>query len=1528
MNLRFRLSARNRGVALITVVVLMTMALVLLLALFGTTQSELKNSVSSADSSLARQQADTAIHLVIGQLSKAIQQNEAEEGREIWVTQPGMVRQYAEDGRLLLANKLYSSRKMRETSEADIEANEIPLDWNTRTAHYVDLNEPSLRQDAATGKARTVFPILDPRAFGSSSTTSVEEFTYSDKVSTRANAGTLSGVVLPGADADQQRVPMPVEWLYVLKDGTLGYLNERNIFVGSSGERATHDNPITSRIAFWADDETCKININTAGEGTYWDVPRTAHQRSADWALYQPMMHEFQRYPGHVASVCMSTVLFPGIPMNPPRGTTEFAKALEVKEILYDLMPKLLPGGSTSGSIRVPPGRNFSPTDFSNVQTALGERLFATTDDFLLRPNINASGVRDEIDFGSSSMWSSLPKADVIERLRFFLTPRSRASDLNPYGMPKISMWPVHVINGDTHRTVYDRTLVQAATLGQQAYYFTRRQCNSPDELDESINPRNAKLYQYLRELTSRPVPGFGNGASFLSKYGDNRDAILVSIFDYIRSTNLHDDNLVKHNLGTEEPAVTIAPVGRINAYTDEGGLKGGTFTPLRSAIQSGENTWPGHGQVVPTTVSKSDGNRYRGMGRFATISEAAIQFICCAQGTDRAGGKYAPKLTASAATAPTWRDGDPNAGWGDSEIWYSNFPPLSNVATARTSGFYASQYPEYQGRTGAVKLDGSPSLESDRAGTAANHPGYTPRNWNWTLDRDTPLPPNTKRIQATIVFEWFIPSAGWTLINPDFQFEVDASKLTLNGERLFKSNEPIVVKPRQQINNGWANFKRGGTTPHRGFMASHSFPARSKGKNGSLKGSLPDDTSYFAIPSGTPNTVVEFCNRYDLVSEFIDIPADAPMNFGGGEVTVTLRAVSRSSDPGTIYQTVRLNYPSDQFNPPELVTKTKVTVDGSHPNPTPAPYWWAFHVDGALGRSATGAFQGGAGMGGRSRYLDLPVGVVEITSDAIAAGNANSDWYYCGNVMAPEDTIQSLVIGHGDARLIMGQFEVPPTEFVPHRLYGRTLSPAHRRHAHNIIMRNEGRGIGIDRGTVPLVEANQRFMPNASFYDMLRPDIPMPQGSTGDSDDVRTAVSDIRKFGDFDRPLPGIPDGAYVNKPDEGNFYSIGAAGTIPYFSSGGMSYTGGATYFSPNRQISSSGMLGSLPTGIWGTTDGASRGQNKQAWRTLLFRPQTWLTDTTDADKHPGAPATLRWGTVATGNIRTVNVGGEDPPDHLLMELFWMPMVEPYAISQAGSTAGKVNLNYRMEPFRHIRRATGLAGAMKSEVVHSIPNIDAERYTGDAGADASISTVFNETTGTNGNKFWHREIDVEATLKLFDEKLSGAAVFLSPSQICEMPLLPVKGGYLGAPAATVARDNAAGSPPDTWADNIDAHLDPSNPDGMMNFWANNTPTADNLREKPYANLYSKVTTRSNTFQVHLRAQVIRKARSSDPAKFEENVDSIAADYRGSAHIERHLDMNHPELVGLDYASGDLETLPSLDQFHRFRIVNHKRFQ
>ena len=182
---------------------------------------------------------------------------------------------------------------------------------------------------------------------------------------------------------------------------------------------------------------------------------------------------------------------------------------------------------------------------------------------------------------------------------------------------------------------------------------------------------------------------------------------------------------------------------------------------------------------------------------------------------------------------------------------------------------------------------------------------------------------------------------------------------------------------------------------------------------------------------------------------------------------------------------------------------------------------------------------------------------------------------------------------------------------------------------------------------------------------------------------------SEVQLYGDYDNGSGLMIDGPYINKPDEGNTHSLKTKyarelqghweerrnyGEFPYFNRDWLHESGGPAYFSPNRIVSGPGMFGSLPTGV----------VNDIPWRTLLFRPNT--TGPAGFASHPGA---------------------RNPPDHLIMDMFWMPVVEPYAISEPLSTGGKVNLNCELVPFLHIERNTALRGVFRSEFLLCVPNI-----------------------------------------------------------------------------------------------------------------------------------------------------------------------------------------------------------------------------
>ena len=64
-------------------------------------------------------------------------------------------------------------------------------------------------------------------------------------------------------------------------------------------------------------------------------------------------------------------------------------------------------------------------------------------------------------------------------------------------------------------------------------------------------------------------------------------------------------------------------------------------------------------------------------------------------------------------------------------------------------------------------------------------------------------------------------------------------------------------------------------------------------------------------------------------------------------------------------------------------------------------------------------------------------------------------------------------------------------------------------------------------------------------------------------------------------------------------------------------------------------------------------------------------------------------------------------------MLDLFQMPVVEPYPISEPFSTAGKVNLNYHIAPFGYITRSTALRGVLTPMRVSAVAGTASNSWT-----------------------------------------------------------------------------------------------------------------------------------------------------------------------------------------------------------------------
>ena len=526
------------GTALVIVLSCLVLLAALAIGLLNRVESDRANSSAYRGSTLTRNLAEYAINVVMAQISAATKADPT----LAWASQPGAIRTYSATGtNLVNIYKLYSSPSM--VTNAFPTGDTALTGWTNNPALYTDLNAPVVSGTGAN--ARTNYPILDPRA-----SNSVQGFAITNAPTTAT-----------------QPAPMPVTWLYVLEDGTLAAPT------GGSGNsvtvNATAANPIVGRIAFWTDDDTCKININTASgapwgytnasfdvstsltpsttmPANYWDTPIIGSRQDVNLAISQPWAGEYQRFPGHPATISLSAVY----------------TNLTTNQIM-DIAPRITyqGGGSLWGSV-INPGAARLPDDAS--------RLYANVDELLFSTNRSASGTNPITP-------------QQLDQGRFFLTASSRSPDVTLFNTPRLLIWPVDT--STTKQTPFDRLIAFCGTVGSNGYYFQRTDATNPTT-DYNL-ARNQTLLGYFRRMTTQAVPGFGGSSGILGKYNagapGESEQIATEIFDYVRCINLQDTT--------------------------------------RGTVAA--NYYSTNGIVVPTAGT----NGTRGFGRFPTVTKAGLIF-------------------------------------------------------------------------------------------------------------------------------------------------------------------------------------------------------------------------------------------------------------------------------------------------------------------------------------------------------------------------------------------------------------------------------------------------------------------------------------------------------------------------------------------------------------------------------------------------------------------------------------------------------------------------------------------------------------------------------------------------------------------------------------------------------------------------------------------------------------------------------------------------------------------------------------
>ncbi len=535
------------GMVLVMTLIALAVMMILLLALFHGASHQVRGA--QGDASLAREKmlADSAVALVIGQIEQAsTQPNMA------WISQPGLLRIYSTNSVRTPAAcyKLYSTASLANMTDTsgnlNFFATDVPANWSSEPSQYIDLNSPA--QTPGLFGGTSIYPILDPAA--------------------------TNNVTVIGVSSDTTSVAMPVAWLYQLQDGTLG--------PASNGTAA---NPIVARIAFWTDDDTCKININTAGCGSPWNTPRVNSTNDEVWSTNQPAEGEYSAYPGHPATTALAMAL----------GTSGYSP-----QQLLGLTPRYAWGGSEFENQATTPGE-VVPTKF--------DRLYASVDELGFSTNTAGNPLQRQTNPVSAAQ---------LEIARFVLTAHSNAPETTLLGEPRFAIWPVADSTSASARTMTatDSAITNVATVGggtssTRSYFFQRHSAQNPtNDLTAAIEPSNAQMFGDLLTRGNETLPGYGT--TMISKYpGAEWTQLMLEIADYIRSINAVDPS--------PSPFVPFAPGNATNAI--------------------------GYGFVDPLMTNYGTGTSQitlRGIGRCPTLSSLTLVFYVCGFNFD-AASKMSP---------------------------------------------------------------------------------------------------------------------------------------------------------------------------------------------------------------------------------------------------------------------------------------------------------------------------------------------------------------------------------------------------------------------------------------------------------------------------------------------------------------------------------------------------------------------------------------------------------------------------------------------------------------------------------------------------------------------------------------------------------------------------------------------------------------------------------------------------------------------------------------------------------------------
>ncbi len=1514
---RARAFGNRRGIALLLVLTMLLLLSLMIVGLLISAQQEVATAKSYSDSSDVRSLSDLTANFVISQIAQATNQtpNIPANNDNAWISQPGLLRTFSPSGQVA-AYKLYSSYNMIESSSYDpgsaaTVAAEVPPDWWSQAAHpneFVDLNQPitlplKAKDNTTLIGDNKVYPIVDPNAVPTNSypadVDGVEGFSY--------DASTLTAPPGTATTPPPNPLPMPVRWIYLTPDGQFLPATDPNY------------KKATARIAFWADDESTKVNLNTAAGGVPFDAPVFNTREDHMLARTQPVAQEYNRIAGEPATTSLAP-LFPQLRAAPYSTDPQLLSRAAAM-----LTPRIAPAGTINPSAAPAPGQtlgsdggalyawvgyNRPPTVGVGDAVILDtDRLFASVDEVQYDSAFPTSGAirtQNSILTTNFNPPNNLTVQKQVEQLSFFATVNSNAPELNLFNRPRISLWPFNTemvsgappatiipANGtsDPHNEMIpeDQLIRMATEYGGSAtsasdysshnrkrFYFERNSAWDPqadwtgtiqggsklvNSTDAShAGEENRALFTYLQAMTNKAIPASTksapsriNGSSLQAKFGQNRDQILTEMWDYIRS-NVDNANQA------------YQPVG-YNPYS----FPQNTSNPAL-AVQGTSNA--AYNDVAPLQVVQG-GQITQGFGHYPVPVEFILQFYNAGEYPDPTDAtKFVRRVRL---------------------VFLMHFmnPVTNTPANSNCNRFQV----QVTGSTFKMQVNGSGHGIAAATGIRAMGAG------GW-LAAGTDVPLN------------FPSQAG-------------------GAHRTIDWVDSLNVGAGNGMEHGYGG-SLGISYPYRtsASPAEKQSDENGVGGIGKLLSNLLNHGDFFGSDVASLSRFTNAATRDDIYYPFVgDV-----MEF---QIPFPIDPITKLPDK-TLPFKLRSN---DYFNNVTFTGDTDMTItvypgllDSSENSPDVSKY---SACQTPTGNNYIYQIKNLTIANCLSLPLPRPNGSAE-TAAAPAPGFEDYNNRTPGdseNEMQANDVYRSYVLdgdpsngkSAGDVRLLTLVRDIPASWYVKHTAYDdwtnyyatylmpysiRNIAPVAAASGETTAFSYPNLGLSESfskTGSAAIAQANSERLLNVQFSanGQFRTASPITLttarigSSSGDfsfgppNTDMGALVvgADI---GPYSQGLAsgwnkggasgGILDNNYSSTESAGDpYYAACTSRAVNFNTANSFSQNVNGTLFSALRQIASPVQFGTLPARPLGSAS---------PWETLLFNP------------NPAGGAGTHRGWIQL------------PRDHFLLDLFYMPVVEPYAITQDFATAGKLNLNYQIAPFTYIKRQTGMYALLdtmtqrwapgerpnynviknKGSVIIGVPDTDAGAV-GSGGASpvrAPLATALggpnNAFNKADSSKQYRYFVDIPQTLTQFDARFAINDPFVSPSEICEMPLV--------VPGQTAA--------------------------GMTAWWSTRNLVGTDKRNAPYNSLYPRVTTRSNTFKVHFWVQTLNPkglAQANTPANA---APIVTGEYRGSEIVERYLDPNVTSYgaSSLPASVGEVDTdYPFMNTLYKYRKVQLRQF-